>query len=91
MEWYRSSNSNSVKPADVDDTSSKVYVYVRKDFELIPETEENDQVIPEHWEYMEKKISKEDWEFYQTLTDHTATLSDVEDALIELAEIITEG
>ena len=52
MEWYRSSNSNSVKPADVDDTSSKVYVYVRKDFELIPETEENDQVIPEHWEYM---------------------------------------
>ena len=81
MEWYRSSNSNSVTPADVDDTSSKVYVYVRKDFELIPETEENDQVIPEHWEYMEKKISKEIYPEYaqnRADIDYIAFMTDVD-------------
>lgn len=81
MEWYRSSNSNSVKPADVDDTSSKVYVYVRKDFELIPEMEENDQVIPEHWEYMEKKISKEIYPEYaqnRADIDYIAFMTDVD-------------
>lgn len=81
MEWYRSSNSNSVKPTDVDDTSSKVYVYVRKDFELIPETEENDQVIPEHWEYMEKKIGKEIYPEYaqnRADIDYIAFMTDVD-------------
>ena len=88
--WYKSGNGENVKPPAIEE--GKTYMYVRKDFELIPAKGEDEHfIIPEHWEWMEQKIRKEDWEFYQTLTDHTATLSDVEDALIELAEIITEG
>lgn len=91
MSWTKHYTADNIKPAELDTTSSKVYNFIRKDFKLIPESGEDDHIITEHWEWMEQKIRKEDWEFYQTLTDHTATLSDVEDALIELAEIITEG
>ena len=87
--WYKSGNDSSIKPPEIEE--GKTYVYVRKNFILIPEKGEDEHKIPAHWEWMDQKIRKEDWEFYQTLTDHTATLSDVEDALIELAEIITEG
>ena len=89
--WYKNSNGDSVKPADVDSTSSKVYVYVRKDFTLIPAQGEGEHANPEHWEWLEQKVKKEDWELYQTVTGHTSELSDVEDALMELAEMIVEG
>ena len=87
--WYRSGSCTDEKPDVID--VGKTFIRVRKDFVLIPEKGKDEHKIPAHWEWMEQKIRKEDWEFYQTLTDHTATLSDVEDALIELAEIITEG
>lgn len=87
--WTKQSSINDVKPPEIEE--GKTFIRVRKDFVLIPEKGEDEHKIPAHWEWMEQKIRKEDWEFYQTLTDHTATLSDVEDALIELAEIITEG
>ena len=87
--WTKQSSVNDVKPPEIQE--GKTFIRVRKDFILIPEKGEDEHKIPAHWEWMEQKIRKEDWEFYQTLTDHTATLSDVEDALIELAEIITEG
>ena len=87
--WTKQSSVNDVKPPEIQE--GKTFIRVRKDFVLIPEKGEDEHKIPAHWEWMEQKIRKEDWEFYQTLTDHTATLSDVEDALIELAEIITEG
>ena len=90
MEWRKVENSDSIKPSSIDMESSKVYVYMRKDFELIPAITEEGHERPEHWEYMEKRILKEDLEYYQLLTDHTNTISDIEDALIELAEIITE-
>lgn len=87
--WTKQSSINDEKPPVTEE--GKTLIRVRKDFVLIPEKGEDEHKIPAHWEWMEQKIRKEDWEFYQTLTDHTATLSDVEDALIELAEIITEG
>lgn len=87
--WTKQSSINDVKPPEIEE--GKTFIRVRKDFILIPEKGEDEHKIPAHWEWMEQKIRKEDWEFYQTLIDHTTTLSDVEDALIELAEIITEG
>ena len=58
MAWYKSSNGDNIRPSDVDMTSSKTYVYIRKDFVLIPESNNNEQIIPEHWEYMENKIGE---------------------------------
>ena len=82
--WYRSENGDLTKPAEVDDTTSQVYVYVRKNFEQIPATEE----IPTHWAWTETKVRKEDWQTYQIVMGHEMALDDVYAALTELAELI---
>ena len=82
--WYRNENGSVVKPAEIDNTSSELYVYVRKDFEEVAETEEN----PAHWTWMETKVRKEDWETYAKVMGHDSALDDVYAALTELAEII---
>lgn len=86
--WYRNENGSLNKPEAVDTTSSRIYVYVRRGFEQIPESGEGDYVVPAHWQWMEQKVKKEDWEIYQTVTDHSGALDDVYAALTELAEII---
>ena len=82
--WYRNENGSSVKPDAIDQSASNRYVYVRKNFVLIEATED----IPEHWQWMETKILKEDWEIYLEVMDHGTALDDVYAALTELAEII---
>ena len=86
--WYRNENGSSVKPAAIDQTSSGQYVYIRKNFRLIEESVEGEQVIPKHWEWYETKILKDDWEIYLEVMDHGSALDDVYAALTELAEII---
>lgn len=90
MSWTKHYTADNIKPAELDTTSSKVYNFIRKDFKLIPESGEDDRIITEHWEYLEQKILKEDFELYLTVADHTSEISDVEDALVELAGLITE-
>jgi len=82
--WKIAENGNSVKPETFDTTSSKKWNYIRKEFELIEATDD----MPEHWKWLENKISKEDWETYQNVMEHGQALDDVYDALTELAEII---
>ena len=82
--WRTAENGSSVKPAELDTTSSNVWNYIRKDFVLVPADDER----PEHWQWLENKISKEDWETYQNVMEHGQALDDVYDALTELAEII---
>ena len=84
--WNTAENGTSVKPDALDTTSSKKYNYVRKDFVLVPATEE----IPEHWQWQEKKVLKEDWETFTQVMSHDEALEDVYAALTELAEIIIE-
>lgn len=82
--WKRCENGSSVKPAALDTTSSKKWNFVRKDFELVAATEE----IPEHWAWLENKVSKEDWEVYSNVAEHSEALDDVYAALTELAGLI---
>lgn len=58
--WVTVENSNEIKPEDIDTTSSPDTVYVRKDFALIPESEN----CPAHWTYLERKFSKEAYETF---------------------------
>lgn len=81
--FIRVENSNSVKPSEVDTTSSKTKVYVRKNFSLMPATEDR----PEHWEFDEWAMSKSQYEVYETFK---AQIDEQADALIELAGILTE-
>ena len=86
--WYKCQNGIDVKPAALDRTSSQNYVYVRKDFEAVPASGEGNLFIPAHWEWMEMKIPKKDWDVYQQVMEHGEALDDVYAALTELADLI---
>ena len=88
--WYNVENAEAIRPADVDTTSSKAYVYVRRNFKLIPEQATGWDTIPAHYNWQEIKIPKEMWEVSRNVFEHESALNDVYDALTELAEIVTE-
>lgn len=85
--WYKCENGSLDRPQDIDSTSSAVYVYVRKDITEVSAEEDR----PAHYEWMETKIPKEDWEVYEQVLGHGEALDDVYAALTELAEMILEG
>ena len=80
--WMKSSNGESTKPAEAE--FSQAGVIVRRNFHKIEATEE----MPEHWEYEEWQMTKDQYDVYQVMLTETG---DIEDALIELAEIIAGG
>ena len=63
------------------------HVYVRRNIEHIPETDD----VPAHYKWFEQKIPKKDWETYRMVLEHGDALDDVYAALTELAEMIVEG
>lgn len=90
--WYKSETGNTEKPSEVDTTSSKVYVYLRKDFEKkTREPMQEGEEPTEYWEYLEQKIKKEDWETYQRLTANENELTDAQVAIVGLYEMLTGG
>lgn len=82
--WYRTSNGNSTKPVTIDTTSSKVYVYIRKNFELIPDREED----PAHWTWDERKVSKNDWQIIEQIYNQEQQIDEVQLALCDVYEMI---
>ena len=85
--WYDVTNGDLTRPAAIDETSSKVYVYVRRNIELVEATDE----MPAHYRWQELKIPREMWEVTKKVFNHDSALDDVYSALVELAEIIVEG
>lgn len=80
--WNHTEYTN--KPTEIDNTSSSTSVYIRKNISFVEATEERDA----HWECDEQIIPKSDWVLYEKLLHHDSEISDVEDAIIELAELI---
>lgn len=72
--WYECENGNFARPADVDTTSSRVYIYVRRNFEFIPEHTEGETVIPGHYRWEEMKIPHEIWPAYRDQMQNTANI-----------------
>lgn len=70
-------------PTEIDDTSSEVYVYIRKNIEKVEDEEKGT-----YYTYLEQKIKKEDWDMYRQILTNTSDLSDIQDALVELAEMV---
>ena len=92
MIWYKAESGNSIKPAETDTTSSKKWNYIRKDFEFFdPVSDQGEVIIPGHWEWLEAKVLKNDWETFQKVLGHDESIEDCQNALIELAEMIVEG
>lgn len=88
--WYKNENSDLTRPSAIDMTSSQVYIYVRKNIELVPETVNGDETISAHYKWDEIKIPKEVWEIAKETFEHSEALDDVYEALAELAEMIVE-
>lgn len=83
--WRKSSSSGSVKPEALDKESSKVVVYVRKDFTEVPSHDMDGTQTGTRWEYMENAVPKEDWGVYEQIVENMNGIADLEDALCELS------
>ena len=80
--WKTVENSIDEKPLAIDETSSQSKVYVRKDFEEIPNYNSDGEEIGTHWRYSENEINKEDWETYKTLLSTQDDITDIQIALV---------
>lgn len=80
MSWIRSENGEAVRPAEVDRTSSRRYVYARRNIALI----EGDGERPDHYEWEELAVPREAWDAFEQATVNA-------DAIAELAEIDAEN
>lgn len=85
--WYEV-EFGSEKPDQIDETSSKVYVYVRKDIEECERYDETTCGTIHYWKALEQKIKKEDWGIYKELAKSENDITDLQEALVELYEIV---
>ena len=79
--WY--DGESSVYPTLIDTTSSKKWVYVRRNVE--EHERENEQGTKEtFYTFEEQKVSKEIWGIFEKEADNSTRLADVEDVLADL-------
>ena len=84
MNWKKA--ESTVRPAELDTTSSRKFNYVRKN--IVEEQRETEQGTITMYVYDELKVAKADWELFETVSESAIRISEVEDAVIELAELI---
>lgn len=81
MSWIKTENSESVMPESIIFSDNRVIL--NRNFKWIEATED----VPSHYEYETWDMSLEQYEVYKAFE---AQLSEQADAIIELAEIISE-
>ena len=86
--WYKNGNDSSVRPMDVDTTSSKRWNYVRKDFRLVAARTADGQTVPEHWEWQEMKVQKEVLEIYNQASENKDNVDLLTECVLEMSEIL---
>lgn len=82
--WKTVENGVAVRPSEVDAASSRVNVYIRRNFVLVPATHD----APEHYKWEEMRIPRDALGIYEQVRGHDGALDDVYAALTELAEMI---
>lgn len=79
--WVKSENDRPIRPESVEQSGN--IVIVRRGFKLVEATEDQEA----HYEYDEWQMTAEQYEVYQSLQ---GIIKEQEDALVELAELISE-
>lgn len=79
--WYKA--ESMTLPAIIDDTSSRVYVYVRKNINVEQRTDESGETIIVYV-YDEIKIPKEVYEIFNLESGNERRISDIEDTLADM-------
>ena len=85
MNWKKAESAE--RPAELDTTSSKTVNYVRKNITEV-EREQPDGSKMTMYEYDELEVPKADWLLFNEMSESATRITDVEDAVIELAEMI---
>ena len=80
-DWKKVFGSQKNKPSSLDTSTSKSYVYQRRNIERVTHTDDDGNEI-ELWEYEERKLTREEYALI-----HVAEL---EDELIQTQLAITE-
>lgn len=79
--WYKAQGMEM--PSTIDDTSSQVYVYVRKNINVEQKTNENGNTETIYvWD--EAKIPKEIFDIFKAQTDSEVRIADIEDTLADM-------
>lgn len=63
--WRYAESYSKEEPKVLDDFSSELYVYVRKDFIEIPVYDKNNNRVNTRWNYKEYEILKEEWNLFK--------------------------
>lgn len=91
MSWHKVELWGIDKPSELDDKSSKKVVYVRKDIKAVQisvPSMDGETELKDGFEWMENVIPKADWEVYKSVLQNSSDISDLTDAVIELAGIL---
>lgn len=79
--WYKA--ESMTLPTIIDDTSSRVYVYVRKNINVEQRIDESGETITVYV-YDEIKIPKEVYEIFNLESGNERRISDIEDVLADI-------
>ena len=85
MNWNRTESAE--RPDELATKISKKYNYIRKNITEV-QKEQPDGSTMTMYEYDELEVLKTDWELFETVSESATRISEVEDAVIELAELI---
>ena len=79
--WYKAESSEL--PLTIDDTSSQVYVYVRKNISAEQRTAENGETETIYvWD--EAKVPKEIFDIFKAQTESEVRIADIEDTIADM-------
>ena len=84
MNWRNA--ESTVRPSELDTKSSAVVNYIRKNIRE-EQIESYGQTVT-MFRYEELEVLKTDWNLFSTVFEDNRRIADVEDAVIELAELI---
>ena len=82
--WYN--GESTVNPALIDDTSSKKWVYVRRNVEQHERESEITGETETYYTFEEQKIGKDIWDIVKKASETDDRITDIELALVELYE-----
>lgn len=80
--WYN--GESTIRPVLIDDSSSKVWVYVRRNIEEHEREDETTGIKETFYSYEEQKVSKEVWGIFEKTVENDERIADVEEAITEL-------
>ena len=82
--WYN--GESTVNPALIDDTSSKKWVYVRRNVEQHERESEITGETETYYTYEEQKIDKSVYDIFKSNNENSERITDIELALTEIYE-----